>query len=421
MIPTISDNLLKRIAWITAGIWLALQIVLVVAFEDMPLTSDSRVYADLGREMARSGAWYPTAAHIEGTDFVANYIIYPGLINFYALLFRVFGTVRAIFGANIVLNILFALSIGKTAAVILNRRAGYMALILFCLCPQNVTDAALALSELPALALACSGAALCCMKRPGGVAAGGVLGAAAIYFRPTSLLIPLAAILYMIPARCPRRRIAIFIASGLLTCLMTLWINREISGGYSFLSSNTLGVNMIQGAIDGSSGGPQGLTTPELDHKLAGRDAFECDSIYKGEAIRWIKANPGKWSRLALTKLRRQFTPDSMIGMSRQTPNPLLAADAGVAAKSLKIIWLNYPLVYYPILALLALAGIIVVIRRKEYPLLALLLPVAATLALCILTVGAFRYNATFLPAAYILAALPLATLLPARKKDVRS
>lgn len=398
---------LREWAWLTGVIWIGLQILLVLAYGDFQLMSDSGNYADLAQRMSTRGEWYPTGNQIAGIDFEATYIIYPGVINLYAVIFSLFGTVKAIFWLNILLNIVFALSVKKIASTLLNKRAGYIAVILFFLCPMNITHAAMTLTEIPSLTTVYAAAALCCLKRQPAFFFSGILCALAVYERPTTLLIAVTLLAYLVASRCGRKKLALWGIGAMLMATAVLWFNYRISDGYVFYGANTFGVNMIIGATDQSSGAPQGIDCPDFDREMEGLDSFEVDSLMKARAAEWIMENPGKWIRLGFRKLQFQFTPETMIHLNRVEPNPLLREHAGIAAKCLKLIWLWYPWFYYIALALLAFGGIFIAAKRNR-KLLILLFPVVATIVVCVLTTGLFRYNATFLPILMLYAAIKI-------------
>lgn len=388
-------------------IWIAVQIAMIITYSPVPLASDSQVYISVASEMAERATWYPTHAQVEGTDFISTYIIYPGLINFFALLIRIFGSYKAIFWANLVFNILLSLSVRRLASTICNKQTGLLAMILFCFCPVYVTDVALALSEIPACAFAYAAAACCTLKKRWGDVAAGLLCAVAIYIRPTMLLVALAIILYFLFAKCAKRYLMPFCVSFILSAVAIIGINYYISDGYVFYGSNTLGVNMYIGANDEASGTYHiPLNQDSLDDELLGLDSFQCDSLFKSKAIRWIKANPHKWGELGWAKIKYQFTPDTNIGMSRAKRNPILDTDSSPILKFIKLVWLIYPVIWFPVICLLAIAGIVLTVKHLRWRMLALLLPIAATIILCVLTTGAYRYNATFFPILILFAAV---------------
>ena len=387
-------------------IWIAVQIAMIITFSPEPLASDSQVYISVASAMAERATWYPTHAQVEGTDFISTYIIYPGLINFFAFLIRIFGTYKAIFWANLVFNILLSLSVRRLASTICNKQTGHLAMILFCSCPVYVTDVALALSEIPACAFAYAAAACCTFKNRWGDVAAGLLCAVAIYIRPTMLLVALAIILYFLFAKCAKRYVMSFGVSFILSVVAIIGINYYISDGYLFYGSNTLGVNMYIGANDEASGTYHiPLNQDSLDEELRGLDSFQCDSVFKSKAISWIKANPHKWGELGWAKIKYQFTPDTNIGMGRASTNPILTDNTGYIKKIIKLIWLTYPVLWFPVICVLAIAGMIFLFKTMKWRMAALLLPIAATILLCILTVGAYRYNATFFPILILFAA----------------
>lgn len=394
------------------AIWLVLQVTVVAVYQDIPQAFDSVRYQHLAEEMAKTGSWYPTSEQIEDPSIVAPYIIYPGFINYLILIIRVFGSIKAAFRINIFLNLAYAASGAYIATKLSEKRIGYLYFILFCLSHQNVLDVGFTLSELPALTLAFSGAALCISKRKLLVGAGGFLLGFSYYFRPSTLLILITAVILIISLRKIREKLIPLLAGTALSISGILALNHHISEKYWFLSSNTLGINMYLGANDESTGLTGGTTDWALDEEISRQNSFGADSVYRSKATEWILNHPGDWIKLGAKKLEYQTTTDTFIHMYRTEDNPVIVQNGNFLVKCLKLFWLWFPRIYDPMLVLFGMYGLWVWrsrLRRGYWP---ILIPVAGTLGLCVLTIADYRYNSTMMPVLYFLGAIGLNRIL---------
>lgn len=392
-----SDRTLRQITIAVAFIWLALQIIIVGYYSCLPQTSDADVYLSLAEKMAAADSWYPAASQIEGIGCLTCYIIYPGYINFLILIIHLFGPQTAPFAANIVFNVILAASIWRIAQKLGGRRVADMTIILYFICHYGILPVAMTLSDLPSLSLAMGAVALSTLRFKGNFFLSGIVSALAYYFRPSALLIAFALIAYLIVRRNSIRKLYLLTGGILAGCACILIFNMHVSGGYKFLSSNTMGVNMYIGANDEATG-TYGLKHDlEFDTSLLKYDSFQCDSAYKRQALNWILDNKTEWMLLGVKKLKYQFTTHDMIYLSRRDGNPIVTS-GNKAWKPLVIFWLWYPKIYDILLYSFAIYGLYMTRRRIGNGLWPVLIPVLGTLALCILTHGANRYNFTMLP-----------------------
>lgn len=403
---------LQLTAVIIGVIWLLLQVIAVIVYKDIPQGFDAIRYQQLAERMASAGEWYPTVSQIENPAVLAPYIIYPGFINYLILMIRITGTISSVFWINIVWNIVYATSGSYIASRLSDKRIGYLYFILFCLSHQNVLDVVFTLSELPALTLAYAAGALCIPKRRITSFAAGILFGVSYYFRPSALLIIITATILLFTLKQARVKLPSLLAGVALTMGGVLIVNHHVSEKYWFVSSNTLGINMYLGANDESMGLTGGTTDSQLDSEIYSHNSLEADSIYRTKAKEWILANPGKWCLLGVKKLRHQITTDNLIHMYRTRENPVLTYDDNIIIKCIKIAWIWYPGIYDLILGVLCIYGIWRWRSRFRDGYWPILLPIAGTLMLCILTIADYRYNATMMPVIYFLGAVGLNGLI---------
>ncbi|MDE6006112.1 MAG: hypothetical protein K2G67_00965 [Muribaculaceae bacterium] len=406
-----SHSRLAICAYIIGTIWLLLQIVIVVVYKDIPQGYDAVRYQRLAESMTSTGEWYPTAEQIEDSSIVAPYIIYPGLINYLILLIKIFGSIRPAFWINVAFNIIYAASGIFIANKLAGKGIGYLYFILFCLSHQNVLDVGFTLSELPSLALAYAGAALCISSRRTLTATGGLLFGLSYYFRPSAILVLLTVMVLIITLKKSRIKLITLLTGTAVSLCGIMIMNHVISEKYWFISSNTLGINMYLGANDESTGLTGGTTDRELDEEISGHNSFESDAIYRHKAEEWIADHPTAWLGLAIKKLDHQTTTDHLFHMYRLEENPVIAHDDIFLLKCIKICWLWYPRIYDWVLVLLFVYGLWMWRSKLKDGYWPMLIPVAGTLLLCILTIADYRYNATMMPVLYFFGAIGISRL----------
>ena len=90
----------KRAAIGATALWFLLQVVLIVVFWDVAQRSDQGLYIKMATENFEKGVWYPDVDSI-----YTSYIWAPGLINFFILQLKLFGTLKANFFLNLLMNV----------------------------------------------------------------------------------------------------------------------------------------------------------------------------------------------------------------------------------------------------------------------------------------------------------------------------
>lgn len=370
-----TSRLLPVVTGIIILVWLAGQIILVTeAYGSVPV-SDSLRYVTLAQQAYEAGSWYPMPSQTTGLPDNPSYICYPGLINMFVLCLRLFGSYRPMMIANIIFNCVIAAGIYLIIKRLSGKTSGYFAVIMYCLCPLTLIYTTQYMSEIPCMAVIMVSILFCGHRKWWTLVIAGICLAFAQYIRTVALLYAAGVIVYMIVKRYGVRDIAIYAVSIGIGFIMVGEINRAVSGRF-FISSTTLGINMLIGANDDCEGGyNSAVLSDELDNELIGLDAFGCDSAYRTHAMEWIKEHPGKWALLSVKKIRYQ------IG----TEHPAWLPDA-----------LNYGLHF--IFLCLVLAGIIIKGRDLTGVSEAVLLPLIGSVALAVLTVGHPRYNYPFMP-----------------------
>lgn len=387
--------------WICISLWLAVQIAVVLTVQDIPQQGDALRYQQLAEECLANGSWYPMRMHIETgypNEVHPLYICYPGLVNMLEFYLKVFGTIKVAFWINILWNLVILGSIWQICTKLINKTGAKIAIILFCLYPLQALIVAETLSEIPCMALIYLSLVFASKRKYGWIVASAVLMILSQYVRTVALLFVIPLLIYMIIKNYGWRLISTYIATAIVMCVAIFSFNKSISG-YGFLSSTTLGMNMLIGAYEDSMGNY--IITPLLSEKvgpdLVGKNVFEIDSVMREHSYKWIEENPDRWISLAKSKIDYELWPERNINLGRLRNNPLFESENKIL-KPVRIFWVWFPVIYQYGIYVLALIGIF--IRRKC--LLGIdgliLLPFLGSLALAVLTVGHPRYNMPFMP-----------------------
>lgn len=396
----LNQKWLGYVMWAVIILWIAIQVLVVLAVQDIPQVSDALRYQTLAEECFINDSWYPMRVHVEASYpecIYPLYICYPGLINLLELYLMVFGTIKAAFWMNILFNIVTLGSISYLAKKLGGITYSRIFVILFCLYPLQFLSVGCTLSEIPCIALIYLSLALATHKKYAWIIAAGVIIIYAQYIRTVALLfaIPLAG--YMIMKNYGWKRVTTYVGTCIICCILLYSINIRISG-YGFLSSSTLGANMVIGAYDNADGGYRidDKLNEDLGPHLIGKNVLQIDSVSRREALKWIADNPGKWFTLIGPKLKYHFKPTSFIYLGREEQYAVFNTE-NKAWKPLIIFWLNFPWLYQYSVYGLALYGLW--IRRKKLwgTDVLILFPLMGGILLTIFTVGHSRYNMPYM------------------------
>ena len=109
----------------------------------------------MATECFEKGVWYPDVDSI-----YTSYIWAPGLINFFILQLKLFGTLKANFFLNLLMNVGILWNVWYLSNRFFSRRTAYIAVTLFCLMYSNVMVVLPAGTEVPFLFLSISALSL---------------------------------------------------------------------------------------------------------------------------------------------------------------------------------------------------------------------------------------------------------------------
>lgn len=391
--------------WMTISAWIIAQIVYVLTFMDIGQGSDAHVYLTFAARHADENTWYPTPDEVWNIKS-HTYIFYPGYINLLIILIKVFHTYKAIFWVNISLNCVLLWSLHRLLLYFGGKNTAKAGCILFCLTLWTAQQAAVSLTELPFMALCFLSLALLTYKSTRAAAGAGLLIILSNYIRPLGTVYMLTAILYMLAIRAGYRRITAYVAGAALMCGTILAVNHSLSDGAWFVSSNTLGVNMLMGSSDKATGGYciEAISTPETDSLLQLRKpVFFYDSVFRSKSIEYITDKPLDWLSVLPAKMKYQYVPYHHFDMGRPETAGLNDPDNGLPGPAM-IFLLGEPLFIHCAVSVLFFMGLYYRRRQLAGPLCIVLLPLLAEFALLALTVGADRYHYPFYPVVLLFA-----------------
>ena len=301
---------LKKITILSTLLLIVVQIILIVKFWDMPQGSDQGEYIKLAQDCLNNGEWYPMEKHIYSTYFWA-----PGLINYFILQMKLFGTINLNMIFNLFMNLCIVYEVYWLAKKFFLNRTAYISVIFYNLIYSNFFVIIPAGTEIPFLFLSLTAFCLCLGNKYSHIIIAGLLFAIANWIRPLIVIfIPVILLLFIYNKYNWRKYLALL--SPIFIVLLSIgWLTQHKIGYFCFQSS-TSGVNLIMTANDRAYGGVASTLLNDTTNICYIKDAdkltfIEKDSIWKERAINWIIDNPGHYLKLYILKIGGLFVEDS--------------------------------------------------------------------------------------------------------------
>lgn len=419
LLVRINTKSLTIVTWIILILWLVVQVIAVIAVQDIPQSSDSLAYQSAAEYCFEHGAWYPMPEMIYPNYPTGNgslYIFYPGLINLLEIYLMVFGTIKAAFWMNILFNCVTVWSVWEITSKLGGENFAKLAVILLCMYLHQMLIVCSSMSEPPCIALTYLSIALASRRKCGWIASAAVIIGLALYIRTVAILFAVPMLIYMVVKQYRRSLVWTYISVFALTLAGIYSFNKHISG-HGFISSTTLGVNMMLGAYDAVRG--LYILDKSWDYtrgpEIIGKDVFEIDKECRRQAMEWIRENPTGWLGLSFDKIHHELLPDDYYHFGRDWDNPVFNKE-NEGLKPIKILWIWYPVFYH--LGIYILSAIGLWIRRRHLWGVdgLILLPFLGSLALAVLTIGNTRYNMPFMPVLIYFAAWSVLTFFKNKK-----
>lgn len=397
-----SERSLRRLryaAFICIALWIIIQVWAVAAYWNAEQYSDAGNYHRWAYESFNARGWYPDSRQIASESYIAN----PGYVNFLILNLRLFGSLNFVTIENVLFNCVILLSLFILCRRLVGESCGYWAVIIYSLLPSSSLGVIGHMTELPALAFMLAAFVLV-RKRLSFLFAAGVLFFLSEWFRPAAILyIPTLIGMALIYKAKPKYWVS-FILGVAVSASIVGTLNYQVHGRF-MIGSSTKGCNMIMGCNDDANGeyDPRIFDDGKLGDEIFRRDydAFQRDSAYTSESVKWIVANPGKFLEKIPKKMLFLWRNDNYafnsIGGNVNRPNSFLF------------------FVPYAVIILLALVGLYTTRRQLAGKAGLIFLPVLLGTAMHTLMYGSSRYHALLMPPVIYFASMALAKIFAKR------
>lgn len=395
------------------GLWVVLQVCLVVKYWNMPNHDDALAYVKLASDCIARGTWYPDV-HNQYEDFIFG----PGYVNLLIGIYHLFGSFSYVRLLNLLMNIAMVFEIRKLAGGIFSIKTGYYAAILYMLIFSNLYAPIAVLTDLPFTFLLLTALLLCNIRRLLPVAVAGVLIALANWFRPLAIVFLFVILLLFI---VQKRRWQSYVALALPLVLTVFLIGQSVKmrTGYFVYQAVSGGYNLAMSSFDEANGlvNFNGFGDPDNYICLppGNYTYMERDSLLKRASIRWISEHPFKYVSQLPFKLVALYCEDTWA--ERVKPDMgFRVVLSKVQGNSLKLTELIICLVLKSIVYYIVLLLFIYYVWTNRRDLLRernayLLIPVLGT-AVTVLFVITSRYHYPYLFAITIYAAAGLDILI---------
>lgn len=291
------------------GIWVVLQVCLVVKYWNMPNHDDALAYVKLASECIARGTWYPDV-HNQYEDFIFG----PGYVNLLIGIYHLFGSFSYVRLLNLLMNIAMVFEIRKLSGQIFSIKTGYYAAILYMLIFSNLYAPIAVLTDLPFTFLLLTALLLCNIRRLLPVAVAGVLIALANWFRPLAIVFLFVILLLFI---VQKRRWQSYVALALPLVLTVSLIGQSVKmrTGYFVYQAVSGGYNLAMSSFDEANGlvNFNGFGDPDNYICLppGNYTYMERDSLLKRASIRWISEHPFKYVSQLPFKLVALYCEDT--------------------------------------------------------------------------------------------------------------
>jgi len=312
---------LKIITYITCGVCLVIQIILICVFWDMEQISDCATYFNYAYDCFQNGEFYPMHKHL-----YSAYIFAPGFINFLILQLKIFGTLKY----NVIFNLLMSWGITIELFFIgrnlFSERTAWLSVICFsCLYSTWINIIPMA-TEIPFLLGVLSAICLACLHRLPFIILAGLSLALANWIRPLAIIFVPSILLIMYKYQYSWKHYTVLGVSTMICVAVIGSLTYNKLGHFTFQSS-TSGYNLLLIANDKAVLNSmktiykEGHVTKWIQDKdifhIDNSDAvtfFEKDSIWRIRATHWIKEHPSRYTQMYLYRIISLYYNDS--GMS---------------------------------------------------------------------------------------------------------
>lgn len=323
----IRESKLAMAAACTACLWVIMQCVLLLIAHNHPQDPDSTEYVTRALFAYNNGVLYPSVHNLYDMFTHA-----PGVVNFYMIVYAIFGTFKAIMLINVIMNIIILYEIYYIAKFFFTKKVSYIAVIIYCTIVTTWFVPLHYLSDHPAFFLFITGFCFTLQKKWYFVTLGAVCYALSYTIRPTVLAYIVASLVFFIAnKRSWKYYLCLLVPYFGILYGIGKYFEHEI--GIYTNTSHISGYGMVHSANDETWAGPNmGFFHPGNSGYIENHEKLtfaEKDSIWKEKAIQWVINNPKRYALLAPQRFFRSFACDDW------STNDIFTKDAyGQAIKS---------------------------------------------------------------------------------------
>ena len=179
-----------------------IQVYLIISFGNYKQLSDYGEYIKLAQDCIARGNWYPDSANMYD-----NYIFAPGLINYFILQMKLFGTMSVNLWLNLMLNLGIIYFVYGIANKLFNKTTAYISVIAYSLLYSTWWVVIPAGTEVPFLFLSLLGLwAVVNQKNIGYIFLAGVAFGLANWIRPLVVIFLITALVMMYMNKAKKSR-----------------------------------------------------------------------------------------------------------------------------------------------------------------------------------------------------------------------
>ena len=243
------ENQLKVTTIIILSISIIAQLFVLFHFFGAQQYSDNLKYMNIAEWCYRNQQFYPAIENLHDRYFWA-----PGLINYFIVQLKIFGTLNYNEVLNFVMNIIILLDVYYISKRLFNQRVAYWAVIIFSITYSNIIGIALNGTEIPFLFTALTGFTICLYRQSFLF----LLLASFLFFisntiRPLVVIFLFSVVLYFIIKKYSWSKFVYLLLPFIFFNIIYGFYNKQKIGEFVY-QSTTSGVNLIYTANDYADG-----------------------------------------------------------------------------------------------------------------------------------------------------------------------
>lgn len=302
---------IKNLFFASVFLCVAIQVILLCIFVNHKQLSDYGEYITLAQDCIARGNWYPDSANMHD-----SYIFAPGLINYFILQMKLFGTMSVNLWLNLMLNLGIIYFVYGISNKLFNKTTAYISVIAYSLLYSTWWVVIPAGTEVPFLFLSLLGLwAVVNQKNIGYIFLAGVAFGLANWIRPLVVIFLITALVMMYMNKVKISKY-ISLTIGFVLVLGLIGAASYKSANRVILQSSTSGVNLAYTSNDKAYGGVASSLLSDTTNLCYIKNAnsytyAQKDSIWKARSIEWIKDHPVKFAGLYAIKIPGLFAEDT--------------------------------------------------------------------------------------------------------------